>query len=100
VPSSEALFIIKSAWKLPTNSALFEFMLENSYSLATGHLADPFQNNCGLMLAIYKLALVTRNCADEAKVALTDAFAAEDQFDKRFAAGIFSMLTDRFAGGD
>jgi hypothetical protein len=60
VPSSEALFIIKSAWKLPTNSALFEFMLENSYNPDAGHLADPFQNNRGLMLAIYKLALVTK----------------------------------------
>lgn len=49
------------------------------------------------MLAIYKLALVTRGRVGEAKRALADAFMEEDGFDEEVATDIIRRLADRFA---
>jgi len=99
VPSSEALFIIRSAWRLPSNSALFDFLPQNSYDPATGDLTDPFKDYRNLMLAIYKLAHVTRDRADEAKRALADTFIDVGEFDEEVTMDIIRKLADRFVVG-
>lgn len=97
VPSAQAIFIIRSAWSLTTVSALFDILPEKSYDPAIRSFVDPFQDNRHLMLAIYKLALVTRGRVDEAKIALADAFMEEDGFDEEVATDIIRRLVDRFA---
>jgi hypothetical protein len=97
VPPAQAIFVISSAWSLPTASALFDILPENSYDPAIRSLVDPFEDSRHLMLAIYKLALVTRGRVGEAKRALADAFMEEDGFDEEVATDIIKRLADRFA---
>jgi hypothetical protein len=97
VPPAQAIFVISSAWSLPTASALFDILPENSYDPAIRSLVDPFEDSRHLMLATYKLALVTRGRVGEAKRALADAFMEEDGFDEEVATDIIRRLADRFA---
>lgn len=99
VPPSEAMFIIRSAWKLPTGSDLFDILPEHSFDPATRDLADPFQDHREHMLAVYNLALVTRDRAEEAKRALADAFVGIDEFDENVAMNIIRKLAGRFKEG-
>ncbi|KAJ4371899.1 hypothetical protein N0V86_008453 [Didymella sp. IMI 355093] len=95
----QAIFIIKSAWRLPANSSLFDFLSDHSYDPIMQFVTDAFEGHRNLLRAIYELALATRDLGEDAQTALADAFADEDHFDKDVATLIIKRLARRFKKG-
>jgi hypothetical protein len=99
----QAIFIIKSAWRLPAKSTLFDFLPDHSYDpvmqSVTQSVTNAFEDHRNLLGAIYELALATRDLGENARTALADAFADEDHFDEDVATMIIERLARRFRKG-
>lgn len=96
VPPDQALFVIKSSWRL---RALLDILPPHAYKPGTQHLANPFGQHPALLMALYELALRTRDCGERVGRELGEAFGGCEGFDEGVAVEVVEGLVRGYREG-